>query len=81
MPPRGKYVKDETWKTIGHKIKKREETGKRTAIAIDGRLIPSKKLHREVQRHRPTFMEQILSQQGMSATIGLCLGCLNADRC
>jgi len=54
-----KSLSEQSWKNIDGRIRKRELEGKESEIYINGTLIPSKKLKKEISRHvRPSFVRE-----------------------
>jgi hypothetical protein len=49
---------NEEWKSIAHEVHKRKLEGKESEIKIQGKLIPNKKVRREISRYAlPTLIE------------------------
>uniref|UniRef100_A0A8H7MZ23 Clr5 domain-containing protein n=1 Tax=Bionectria ochroleuca TaxID=29856 RepID=A0A8H7MZ23_BIOOC len=55
----GKNATTIAWKKAAVIIKKRKDQGKESEICIDGKLIPSKKMKKEIARHWPSYLECI----------------------
>ena len=51
-----KHRKEHDWASAGRIIKKRKHSGKESDVYIDGVLVETKKIRKEVSRHdRPTY--------------------------
>ncbi|KAI5923670.1 ankyrin repeat-containing domain protein [Camillea tinctor] len=57
----------ETWQVISRKVEKRKREGEASAVYMDGMLVPSKKLHKEISRQgHMTMAEQLKWAQAPS---------------
>jgi hypothetical protein len=67
----GKNATTIAWKKAAVIIKKRKDQGKESEICIDGKLIPSKKMKKEIARHWPSYLECIEMEGKSSSAINL----------
>lgn len=48
-----------SWNWVDHRITKRKEQNRKSALYIDGKLVPDKKVKKEVARHVSTYEQHL----------------------
>ncbi|KAL2842919.1 fungal-specific transcription factor domain-containing protein [Aspergillus pseudoustus] len=59
-----KYRTSADWKIIGYKVMKRHREGKESVVAVNGNVLPDKKLTKETARHTLTTFEALQLDHG-----------------